>query len=180
MTRTAESQTTDDAPSTAEGLRRAMQNFASSVAVVTTAAAGRRRGMTVGSLTSLSMEPPLISFNVERDSQTREVLADADRFAAHLLGEGEAEVSDVFARPDRAGPQQLARVEHRVDDHGVPVLAAGWAVLHCGIRGRVPAGDHELVIGRVEDVELRRRAAPLLYHRRTYRRPGARARRETA
>lgn len=160
-------------PEVAGRLRRAMGSFAAPVAVVTTAAGGRRRGMTVGSLTSLSMEPPMVSFNVERDSQTHEVLVAADRFAAHLLGADEAEISDLFARPDRTGREQLARAEHRVDEHGIPVLAAGWAVLDCGVHARVPAGDHLLVLGEVEDVELRREGRPLLYHGRSYRRLAA-------
>lgn len=169
----------------ADALRGLMRDFASPVTVVTVRGegepgggngggpgGGEARGMTVSSLTSVSMNPPLISFNVDRSSQMHGVIRGAERFAVHLPGPDDADLCDVFAEPNRTGEEQLAQVDHRLDPHGLPILDGGWAVLWCAVHDRVRAGDHSLIIGRVLDINRRRPGTPLLYHHRTYRRLG--------
>lgn len=157
-------------------LRALMRRVPAPVAVVTAAGAGEARGMTVGSLVSASLDPPLVSFYVARDAQMRAVLAAASGFAAHLLGEGQSALAEAFAAPGRAGEEQLAGVAHRLLPDGTPLLSEAPLVLHCRMHARYPAGDHCLVVGEVVRLEEVADGGPLLYYERSYHGIGPRVR----
>src|SRR5690606_13511740 len=124
-----------------------MRQTAAPVVVVTAEVGGEPRGATIGSFTSVSLDPPLVSFNVTRGTQLHRALCQADRFAVHLLGAEHAALAAHFAVPDLPGEAQFAPFPHR----------------------RFAAGDHAIFLGRVEAVLPGRDGPPLLYHRQTYR-----------
>ena len=97
------------------------------------------------------------------------VITSAPRFAVHVLSDGQAHLSDHFARPDRTGAEQFADVEHELDLHGTPVLDDALAVFHCRPYAVFEAGDHSLVIGEVVDVRVAPDGGPVLYYDRSYR-----------
>ena len=151
-----------------EELRRLMRRFPTGVAVVTVDVEGQRLGLTVGSLLSLSLEPPLLGVAISRQAALHELLRGAGRFAASLLAEGQESVAAHFARGvppialwtgvgTRAGPET-----------GAPLLdgALGW--VECRTSAEHPVGDHTLFVGEVLAVELGRDARPLLYLDRAY------------
>jgi flavin reductase (DIM6/NTAB) family NADH-FMN oxidoreductase RutF len=152
-----------------EDLRDVMQRVPSPVTVVTAAGAGEARGATIGSFTSVSLDPPLVSFNVDRESQMHEVLEDAQHFAIHLLSDGQSELCTHFAAPDRAGADQLAAVDHQTDEHDTPILDTAPAVLSCRRHEAFRAGDHTIIVGRVVGLDERAEAPPILYYNRDYR-----------
>src|SRR5690606_10932508 len=125
--------------------------------------------ITIGSFTSTSLEPPLVSFNVERAAQMHDVLAAAPRYAVHLLGEHQAALSDRFALADRAGAEQFDGVDYRLDAHGTPVLGGVLGVLHCVHYAVYEAGDHSIFVGEVVDIEVGEEGGPIVYHNRAYR-----------
>lgn len=156
-----------------EVLRAVMRHVASPVTVVTAAAGGEVRGATIGSFTSASLAPPLVSFNVTKGSQIHEILMRAERFAVHLLAHDQAHLAEHFARPELSGEAQFAPVPHaRARAGAPPVLEGAAAVLHCRRWAVYDAGDHDLLLGRVERVEEREAPEPLLYFARTYRAVG--------
>lgn len=146
-----------------------MQHVPAPVTVVTAAGAGEARGATIGSFTSVSLDPPLVSFNVDKESQMHGVLEEAARFAVHLLGEGQSELCTHFAAPGQSGSEQLAAVACRSDGHGTPVLEAAPTVLYCRWHEAFGAGDHTIVVGRVTRLEQRAQAPPILYYEQEYR-----------
>src|SRR5438874_7556297 len=75
-----------------------MRRFPAGVAVVTVDVRGERLGLTVGSLVSLSLEPPLVGVSVRRDAALHELLRDAGQFAVSLLAAGQEAVAAHFAR----------------------------------------------------------------------------------
>src|SRR5436309_13444618 len=75
-----------------------MRRFPAGVAVVTVDARGERLGLTVGSLVSLSLDPPLVGVSVRRDAALHELLRDAGEFGASLLAAGQEDVAAHFAR----------------------------------------------------------------------------------
>lgn len=152
-----------------EDLRAVMQRVPSPVTVVTAAGRTEARGATIGSFTSVSLEPPLVSFNVEKGSQMHEVLGEASHFAVHLLGDQQSGLCQHFAVPDQSGSEQLADIPHRVDRHGTPIINEAPAVIHCRVHDAVEAGDHSIVIGRVIRLEERNAVPPILYYNRDYR-----------
>ncbi len=157
-----------------EGLRQVMRQAPSPVSVVTTAdGRGEIRGVTIGSFTSASLCPPLLSFNISREAGIYDLLTRADRFALHILHEGQAHLSDRFAAPDMSGVEQFRGVDYQVDAQGLPVLADVLAALLCLRHAVYDAGDHSIVLGRVTDIrEVAAGKRPLVYFDRSYRRVG--------
>lgn len=153
-----------------EALRLALRRMASPVVVVTAEDAHGPRGATIGSFTSVSLAPPLVSFNVTRGTQLHAVLAEADVFAVHLLAADQAALAAHFALPDQPGVAQFAPFEHVRQAGRPPLLEGSLSVLVCRPAGRFEAADHTVVLGEVaEIVPGREDAPPLLYYAQSYR-----------
>lgn len=165
-----------EASADGERLRAVMRHVASPVTVVTVSVGGEPRGATIGSFTSLSLRPPLVSFNVSRGSSFHRAFRQARHFAVHVLGGDQADVAEHFALPDTSSKEQFAAAPVRVTQGGPdapPLLAEALAVILCERWKMIPAGDHELVIGRVVEVEASDTdGSPLVYLRRAYREVG--------
>ncbi len=159
-------------PGTIDGdkLRMMMRRVPSPVTVVTAAGPDEMRGMTVGSFTSVSLDPPLVSFNVALDAQMHDLIVNVEHFAVHLLSEAQADLSNNFAIPDRSGADQFADISYRLDAHGTPVLEDTLFVFFCAHHAVHPAGDHSLLVGEVLDIAEGTEAMPLVYFDRSYRR----------
>ena len=130
-----------------------MRRVPVAVAVVTVEAGGARVGLTVASLVSLSLDPPLVGFAVRRDAALHELLREAEELAISVLAEGQEHLAQHFARgvppialweriplrdPETPGPPQLAD-------------AAAW------VRGRVAqehaTGDHTFFVAAIDVAE---------------------------
>jgi 3-hydroxy-9,10-secoandrosta-1,3,5(10)-triene-9,17-dione monooxygenase reductase component len=153
---------------TAGELKEVMRLLPYPVTVITAVAGGRKRGITIGSFTSLSMDPPLISFNVTTDSQMHELLAEAVRFVVHIPGAGQQELCMRFALPDQSDEEQFDGLSFKQDKGGPPVLDGAIAEIHCTRFRLIPAGDHSIVIGRVERIKRNREELSILYCNGTY------------
>ena len=149
-----------------------MRQVPSPVTVVTVAGSEEMRGITIGSFTSVSLDPPLISFNVALDAQMHDLITQVDRFVVHVLSDEQAHLSNHFAIPDRRGAEQFADVSYRLNTHGIPILDDVLAVFHCILFAVHPAGDHSLVVGEVIEIEDGIAGRPLLYYNRAYRAVG--------
>ncbi|MDZ4699562.1 MAG: flavin reductase family protein [Rhodothermales bacterium] len=165
-----------NSPIDSRALRAVMRHVPSPVTVVTLAGADGPRGVTIGSFASVSLDPPLVSFNVGIESSIHPHVAAADRFAIHVLHAGQVDVSRHFAQPDLASRSQFVDIAH-TDFDGLPVLSDALAVLICRRYAVYPAGDHSLVLAEVEAIlDPALDALPLLYYRQSYRIPGAEVR----
>ncbi|PSQ73382.1 MAG: flavin reductase [Bacteroidetes bacterium QH_9_64_21] len=149
--------------------RASMRRVPSPVVVVTAQGPQEARGITIGSFSSVALDPPLVSFNVALESRFYEVMEHCDRFAVHVLGENQAHLAKQFAVPNLSGPEQLDSVPHVRDAHGTPVLEGGSAVLHCRPHDSIPAGDHRLYVGLVAEVEERPDEGAVIYYKSDYR-----------
>ena len=121
------------------------------VAVVTVDLEGERVGLTVASLVSLSLEPPLVGVAVRRDAALHELLRRAGVFGVSVLGAGQDHLAQHFAR----GVPPIAlweRIPVREGD-GPPLLEGALAWLRCGVTDEHPTGDHTLFVGRVLEAE---------------------------
>jgi 3-hydroxy-9,10-secoandrosta-1,3,5(10)-triene-9,17-dione monooxygenase reductase component len=151
-----------------------MRHVASPVTIITASSEGVTRGATIGSFTSLSLAPPLASFNAIRGSNFHAILRRAPRFAVHVLRDDQADLAELFAQPDLTPEEQFASVDILPgDDEGPPILRDVLALILCERWKMVPAGDHDLVIGRVLDVQAADQGMPLVYYGRAYRGVGA-------
>ena len=135
--------------------------------VVITAPGHRPAGFTATSFTSVSLQPPLVSFCLDRGSSSWPAVSAADHVAVHVLTDTQEDLARTFATRhiDRFAPP----TRWRTGPHGVPVLDDVLAVLVCRIVDRVSAGDHAIVLAEPVDGEhLPDAGAPLLYHMGRY------------
>jgi flavin reductase (DIM6/NTAB) family NADH-FMN oxidoreductase RutF len=150
-------------------LRHAIGHFATGVAVVTSVATdGSPVGTTANAVSSLSLDPPLVLVCFDRGSQTLAAVRSHGAFAINVLAAEHEELSTTFAR--RGADAGWDAVGHRHGDTGSPRLHDVLATVECRVEHRLPGGDHEIVVGRVVDVETSADAAaePLLFYRGAY------------
>ncbi|PZT70090.1 flavin reductase [Streptomyces sp. SW4] len=143
-------------------LRSVFRRHAAGVAVITARGDAGPAGFTATSLTSVSAEPPLLSFGIGTGSSSWPAVARAEHVGVHLLGEHQQHLAATFARSgaDRFGPGTA----WRDGPEGVPVLEDVPAWLVCRVVARVPAGDHRIVLGEVLTGDAGGPGRPLLYH----------------
>lgn len=134
-------------------LRRALGSFVTGVTVVTTLdGEGRPRGLTANSFTSVSLDPPLVLVCIAQASSSCAVFAACGGFAVNVLGEEQRPLCDRFAA---RSADRFAGVAWAAGATGAPRLEGSLASLDCSVHGRVPAGDHMILIGRIEDYAVR-------------------------
>ena len=133
--------------------RDALGTFTTGVAFITAAPDGTPAGLIVNSLTSVSLQPPLVSFCPARSSLTWTRMRRARSFAVNVL----ASQHEPFAtRATPAGADRFADVEWESGRHGAPLFTDALATLECRIVAEHAAGDHSIVVGRVEDLRVSR------------------------
>ncbi|MYS43668.1 flavin reductase [Streptomyces sp. SID89] len=151
----------------AASFRGALSRFATGVVVVTglVGAEARPAGLTVNSFTSVSLDPPLVSFCAGRTSRTWPVLQTAERICVNILGAAQEETSRRLAR---SGPDKFAGVRWSPSPAGQPVLDGTIAWLECTVEAQHPAGDHHIVVARVHALGTTEGDGPLLFYRGGY------------
>ena len=143
--------------------------FATGVAIVTAVERdGRPVGMTASSFTSVSLQPPLISINVDRAAELHRTLQDTTSFAINILESSQEALSRRFAE---VHPSRFEGVGYQINQRGLPILDGTLATLECERVQLVDAGDHTIVIARVAGGEVRE-GRPLLHYRGGYHAPG--------
>jgi flavin reductase (DIM6/NTAB) family NADH-FMN oxidoreductase RutF len=146
--------------------KRAFRGHPAGVVVITVDGGRGPAGFTATSLASLSLDPPLVSFGISVTASSWPHVRDAESAVVHFLGAGHEHVARRFAT---SGIDRFAEPTswRRLPD-GSPVLneTAGW--LRVRIADRIAAGDHRVVIGLVEEGDIRDGHRPLLYHDGAY------------
>ncbi|MDA5557732.1 flavin reductase [Shimia sp. MMG029] len=153
-------------------LRNAFGTFMTGVTVVTTHDdEGKPLGFTANSFSSVSLEPALVSICLANSSRNYETFARAKGFGVNVLSETQKDVSNTFARPVE---NRFATVNWRAGPVGSPIFAGVSAWFDCSTFKTVEAGDHLILIGRVEAFDMST-APGLGYARGAYVTPAAEA-----
>jgi 3-hydroxy-9,10-secoandrosta-1,3,5(10)-triene-9,17-dione monooxygenase reductase component len=156
------------ATATDEQIRHALGHFATGVTVVTSVGPdGAPVGTTASAVSSLSLTPPLLLVCLERRSETLNALRTHGAFAINVLADGQQDLSSNFAR--RGAASSWEDVEHQLGLTGSPRLDGVLAVLDCELEQCLDGGDHEIVVGRLRELEVAGDdRAPLLHYRGVY------------
>ena len=151
-----------------DAVRGVLRRHPSGVAVVTVEANGQRIGLTVATLTSLSLEPPLIGVGVARQAALHELLREAGSFAVSLLGAEQEPLAEHFARgvPPIGMWQGVATREGEL---GAPLLEGSLGWLECRLVDELAAGTHTFFVGEVVAATEGEDGAPLLRLAGTFR-----------
>jgi flavin reductase (DIM6/NTAB) family NADH-FMN oxidoreductase RutF len=149
-------------------LRAVMRRVPAGVAVVTVDVGSQRVGLTVASLVSLSLEPPLVGFAIRRDAALHELLREAQELAVSILAAGQEHLAQHFAR----GVPPIALWEGiplRPGADGPPQLADAVGWLRCRLGHELPTGDHTFFVAEVEAAEPGPpHVRPLVFHGQAY------------
>lgn len=158
-----------EAQAAARRFRDVLGTFASGITVITTMSGDVPVGMTCQSFSSVSLEPPLVMFVPAKTSRAWPLIQRSGRFAVNVLASDQEHVSAQMATK---GIDKFAGLDwHPATATGSPVIEGTLAHLDCTIHSVNEAGDHYVVIGRVQHLETASgdRKEPLLYFRGRYR-----------
>ncbi|HEX3628991.1 MAG TPA: flavin reductase family protein [Candidatus Dormibacteraeota bacterium] len=149
--------------------RYAVGHFATSVTVMTTAAADRLHGMTVSAFSSVSLEPLLILVCVERSTVMHRLVLESRSFAVNILDERSESTARFFADNARLSAPEFREGTYRLGQTGSPILKEATGYLEATIHGTHPAGDHTIIVGEVVALQITSEEPPLIYYRSGYR-----------
>jgi flavin reductase (DIM6/NTAB) family NADH-FMN oxidoreductase RutF len=147
--------------------RQVMAQWATGVSIITTHGAEGADGCTVNSLTSLSLEPPLILVCLDLASNTLATLRSSRRFGVNILAAGQAAISNHFAVKTNGAGAKFAGVPYNLIE-GVPMIEGALGCVVCELADELPGGDHAILTGRPVCAELRDGARPLIFFQRSY------------
>lgn len=140
-----------------------MGNYPTGVTVITTKDKhGQPIGLTVNSFASVSLEPLLILWSIDKNASTYESFMEADKFAVHVLSGDQGDICSLFST---RGIDRFNQCEWKYSDDNLPIISEASGVLQCETFKMVEAGDHTILIGEVFDIKSENKD-PLLYHRR--------------
>ncbi|MGO1560820.1 Nitrilotriacetate monooxygenase component B [Actinomycetales bacterium JB111] len=151
--------------------REILGQFCTGITVISGCLDGRPVGFTCQSFSALSLDPPLVLVCPQRSSTTWPLIRRTGRFTVSVLGADQRDVSNAFAR---SGTDKFDGVGWSVSPAGNPVIDGSIAWLDCWVLNEVDGGDHEIVVGLVENLERGADSAPLLFHQGQYAQPGDR------
>jgi flavin reductase (DIM6/NTAB) family NADH-FMN oxidoreductase RutF/DNA-binding GntR family transcriptional regulator len=145
----------------ADTFRHVVGHLPSGVTVVTTRTPENAFGMTASSVTSLSLDPPMMLACLNKSSPTSGAVSQAGAFAVNVLGEGHEHLAQQFAVRSDDKFTGVAVVEGTL---GVPVLADALAHIECEVVEEVSGGTHTVFLGRVVEAKAEE-GSPLTYFR---------------
>jgi flavin reductase len=151
--------------------RDAMSRLGAAVHVITTAGPAGKTGATATAVCSVSDAPPTLLMCLNRRSQTNPIVLENGVFCINTLGDGGAEIADVFAgRTGVQGADRFALGEWTVLGTGSPVLASAVIAFDCRIIEVRSVASHNVFFGAVETLRLGPGGPALVYHERAYKR----------
>lgn len=146
--------------------RHALGCFPTGVVVVTAGPDAARMGITVNSFTSVSLNPPLVLWCMDRRSGRYETFTTSPIFTISVLANDHRSVSARLAKP---GEHNLDGLALEATQNGPPGLADALAIFECAREAVHDGGDHAIIVGRVLAFRYRDTGAPLVFFRGGYR-----------
>ena len=145
-------------------LRDAFGVFPSGVIAVAAEVDGAVTGLAASSFTSVSIDPPLVSFSIARTSKTWPDLRRAPHLGITVLAEHHGAVCRQLAGPVQ---ERFDGIDLSASEEGAVTLDEGVARFDCTVHAEVEAGDHLLILLRLHAVE-HSLGRPLVFHRSTF------------
>lgn len=146
--------------------RQVLGQFPTGVCVVTASPpVSPMAGMVVGSFTSVSLDPPLVAFLPDRSSTSWPKIEAAGKFCVNILGADQESLCRRFASK---APDKFEGISYRLAQSGSPILDDSVAWIDCDISSVLEAGDHYIVIGKVNELQINTGGLPMLFFQGGY------------
>lgn len=149
--------------------RHAMRQLTGGVSVITTGRGIDISGMTVSSVSSLSIDPPALIVSVNRSASSWPVFTRVGFFGVNILAADQVDIAERFTgRDGKKGAERFTDVGWTTRASGVPLLTGVLAAIDCEVEQIVERHSHAIVIGRVLDVVVSKRTSALAYWQGQY------------
>ena len=146
--------------------RDALGRFATGVCLITTTTAdGRHLALTANSFSSVSLDPPLVLWNLQDNSDVFDEYASPERYAINILSQEQMDLSNTYAKK---GGHELAPAHFTIGEHGAPVISGALASFECEPYATHEGGDHVIIVGRVMGMSSSGEGRPLLFFGGSY------------
>ncbi len=144
--------------------RGAMRQLTGGVSVITAGRGKDISGMTVTSVSSLSVDPPTLIVSVNRSASSWPLWQRYGAFGVNILASDQIDIAERFAGKDGLkGAARFAGAEWTTRASGVPLLVGALAAIDCEIEEIIERHSHAILIGRVRDLQVSSRTAALAY-----------------
>ena len=149
---------------TADHFRGAMRHLAGGVSIITTGRGKDISGMTVSSVSSLSVDPPTLIVAINRGASSWPLLQRHGFFGVNLLTSDQIDIAERFTgKGGLKGADRFAGSEWTTRASGAPLLVGALAAIDCEVEETIERHSHAIIIGRVLDVVVSQRSAALAY-----------------
>ena len=154
---------------TASDFRNAMRQLTGGVSVITAGKGRDISGMTVTSVSSLSVDPPALIVSINRESSSWPLVKRYGFFGVNILTSDQIDIAERFTgKGGLKGADRFAGAGWTTRASGVPLLVGALAAIDCEVEDIVERHSHAIVIGRVLDVAVSARTAALAYWQGRY------------
>lgn len=148
-------------------LRDALGRFATGVCLITTVTPqGKALAMTANSFSSVSLEPPLVLWCLQNNSDVYDAFAAPRYFGINILAQEQQALSNQYARKEQ---HELDSAHYRAGRYGAPIIRNALVNFECELEAAHDGGDHLIIVGRVRDMQQRPSGEPLLFFSGGYR-----------
>ena len=153
-----------ETPVSAADFRGAMRHLAGGVSVITAGRGKDITGMTVTSVTSLSVEPPTLLVSINRDASSFPLIQRYGAFGVNILNAEQLDIAERFAgKGGLKGADRFAGAQWVTAVSGVPLLVGALSTFDCEVEEIVERHSHGIVIGRIRNIRSSSRTAALAY-----------------
>lgn len=143
-------------------LKEVFSKFPTGVAAISAMVNGVPKGLVASSFTvGVSMDPPLVSFSAQHTSTTWPVLRNAERIGVSILG---SEQQETCLRMASRKPDKFDDILYRINDHGAIIVPGCSLWLECSVFAELPAGDHSVILLKVESAQAYPDKSPIVLH----------------
>lgn len=151
-------------------LRNALGRFATGVCLITAVDEQQRAlAMTANSFASVSLDPPLVLWSLQNNSEVYDAFAGPRHYAINVLSASQQDLSNQYARK---GEHLLDTAHFRSGRHGAPIIHGALVSFECELEATHEGGDHLIIVGRVHDMTPGAEDEPLLFFSGGYRELG--------
>lgn len=146
-----------------DSFKQAMSNYPTGVTVMSTMDKdGNPVGLTVNSFASVSIDPLLVLWSINKGVSTYPPFSEAEKFAVNMLAHDQTDIAQLFSSKEE---DRFAHCEWEMSAGGLPIIKGTAATMECTVHHKIEVGTHITFFGEVFHMTANDQA-PLLYHRR--------------